>query len=441
MSRFELLPAELQIEIFTYLQSSDIKAARAVSRKLRDNATPGLFRSIIACARYPAMGAFQKISLHSVYTNYIKEIIFDASIYEASLAQQERTYEHIQDKFEELRFGSYWAKRSRWKRYQALYQEQEDMKVSGVLLQTISRALEWMPNITSIVYSPHPHLIPVEAKDMRDLIPRSASSSSLFPSSHITNGYASSDHAFRHLIAAIYRSKYAGISELRVEAYQKGQPGTEFSLCMFDFPVADDFLAGKYLFQPLTSLQLNMVLSISGSCSAKQQLADLAKLLAAAKGLRHLAFHITHWKCSPSLMYGNIFADGRPIFPHLGLRTTWPKLQSLSLEGIYADEKDLKGLLERHRDTLRTLIIRKCTLCAGNWAEVVDEVIFHSLIVSVFILDCVNELDLHGADWMTFDTEEKTSWRYEGHLVDSQDGERNFIEPNPDKKSVYELRR
>lgn len=123
MARFELLPAELQIEIFTYLRGPDIKAARAVSRKLRDNATPALFQSIVACARYPAMGAFQKISLHSTYPTYIKEIVFDASVYEASLAQHERSYEYVQDSIEELRFGSYWAKRNRHVSLRAIFVE------------------------------------------------------------------------------------------------------------------------------------------------------------------------------------------------------------------------------------------------------------------------------------------------------------------------------
>lgn len=62
MGLFNRLPAELQIEIFDYLPATDVKAARAVSRTFRDNATPALFRSIVACARYQALGAFQNVS-------------------------------------------------------------------------------------------------------------------------------------------------------------------------------------------------------------------------------------------------------------------------------------------------------------------------------------------------------------------------------------------
>ncbi|KAF1840990.1 uncharacterized protein K460DRAFT_410383 [Cucurbitaria berberidis CBS 394.84] len=443
MARFELLPAELQLQIFSYLYSSDVKAARAVSRKLRDNATPALFRTVVACARYQAMGAFQKVALHPVYPTYVKEIIFDGSVYEARLALYEHAYNH---EVEELRGGSHWGKRSRWKRYQVLYQEQEDMKTSGVLLQTIARALEWMPNVSSIVYSPHPHLVPVEAKDMRDLVPRGTARSSSFPSYQMSNGFAGVHHPFRQLIGAIYLSKYAGIREFTVEAYQKHHSGTQFSLSVFDFPEAVDLQAGQHFFQHLTKLELNIALQESRSRMggvdvhrSLKQLANLASLLTATKDLRHLAFHVANWKCSASLMYGFIISDEQPIFRNLGLRTTWDKLQSLSLEGIYADEKDFTDLIKRHKTTLRSLVFGKCSLCSGVWAEIVDEAVFGSMTAS-FVLDRVNEIHLPGVDWMTLSTIEKENWRYEGRLLVSIDGERTFINTNSSKKSVYDLR-
>jgi hypothetical protein len=64
MACFYDLPAELQIQISDYLHSADVKSARAVSRKFRDNAAPALYRSIVACERYQALSAFQNVSLH-----------------------------------------------------------------------------------------------------------------------------------------------------------------------------------------------------------------------------------------------------------------------------------------------------------------------------------------------------------------------------------------
>jgi hypothetical protein len=111
---FELLPAELQIAIFSYLDNTSVKAARAVSRKFRDNASPALFRSVVACARYEALGAFQNISTNSVLQSYIKEIIFDGSLYDGNFAQSLPSYEAENDRHDDLRASSFWGKRTRY---------------------------------------------------------------------------------------------------------------------------------------------------------------------------------------------------------------------------------------------------------------------------------------------------------------------------------------
>jgi hypothetical protein len=112
--RFELLPAELQLEVFSHLDNSDLKAARAVSRKLRDNASPALFRSAIACARYVAMGSFQNISLHPVLQKYVKEIVFDGSIYNSTIATREGMFESQNNRYDHLRTSSFWGLRTRY---------------------------------------------------------------------------------------------------------------------------------------------------------------------------------------------------------------------------------------------------------------------------------------------------------------------------------------
>lgn len=111
---FDRLPAELQIEVFNYLEASDLKVARAVSRKFRDNASPALFRTVVACARYTAMGAFQNVATHSVLQKYVKEIVFDGSLYDAELAIHEGTYERMTDEYDDVPTGSFWSKRTRY---------------------------------------------------------------------------------------------------------------------------------------------------------------------------------------------------------------------------------------------------------------------------------------------------------------------------------------
>jgi hypothetical protein len=132
-------------------------------------------------------------------------------------------------------------------------------------------------------------------------------------------------------------------------------------------------------------------------------------------------------------MYGHIFPDERPLFRSLGLKATWPKLRSLSLEGIYADEQDLLGLIERHKDTLRSLAFTKCSLCTGIWAEVVNEVVFNASMITAFNLDQVNEAD---AKFRSRTREDRESLRYEGHLVLAKDGERDFVRTSSALSSV-----
>jgi hypothetical protein len=59
------------------------------------------------------MGAFQNISLHSVYSKYVKAIIFDGSVYEALVAKSEHGYIVGQHTYPALKVNSYWMTRNR----------------------------------------------------------------------------------------------------------------------------------------------------------------------------------------------------------------------------------------------------------------------------------------------------------------------------------------
>jgi hypothetical protein len=110
---FAELPAELQIHIFSYLQAPDLKAVRGVSTKCRDNASMWLFRNVLTCARYQAMGGFQRISEHPVYRTNVREIVFDGTMYNADLARNEVLYQRSAEQFENLRGVVSWARRTR----------------------------------------------------------------------------------------------------------------------------------------------------------------------------------------------------------------------------------------------------------------------------------------------------------------------------------------
>jgi hypothetical protein len=114
MGRFDKLPAELQIHIFSYLDCPGLKEARAVCRKFRDNASPALFRKALACQRYLALSTLQKISLHPVYASYVKEIIFDGSVYDPWVARNEETYHRLAGQCPGLAHGFFYNKHQRY---------------------------------------------------------------------------------------------------------------------------------------------------------------------------------------------------------------------------------------------------------------------------------------------------------------------------------------
>jgi hypothetical protein len=312
------------------------------------------------------------------------------------------------------------------------------MKTSGVLLQSLARALDWTTNVSSIVYSPHPHLLRPEAKLVRDLVPRDIRGAYLGDENRLSF-QRPPQHPFLFLIGAIYMSQYTGIRELRIESYNEEEPGNPFTLDFFDLPDANIVQAGRHLFKNLERCELHIrIMSLdddvaiwSSNDGGRSRLAHLSHLLAAAEKLRHLAFHFAGWQSAwpsvPSLDLG----PGKPVFARLGLRNTWPKLRTASLKGVHSGGEDFMDFLKRHKSTLRFLSIQDCTLYTGVWADIVDEVVY-STMISAFILTSVNEIIVPTSD---HDGSVQTSaglpeWLYKGQLEVSADGERIFVSLN-----------
>lgn len=297
---------------------------------------------------------------------------------------------------------------ARWKRYAQLYKEQEEMKSDGVLLQTISRALEWLPNITRVTYSPHPHQLPIEDQETNDLVPRGITTLR-------TSGSTCSDHPFRQLIAALYMSEFAGVRELRTEPLG-ASPGTEFALGIFDLD-ENEMAAARFLFQHLEKLALNIAIWAPRASLIPEALDKLATLLLTSTDLKYLHIHPTRW-----LPDSNIPC----LFPRLGLQATWPKLQALSLESVFADDDEILSILRRHKKTLTSATFRDCRLFKGVWADIVDEAVYGTDLLT-FILDCVNESASPHLIQGALGTTEKERWNYEGHIMITQDGDRSFV--------------
>lgn len=282
------------------------------------------------------------------------------------------------------------------------------MKSDGVLVQTISRALEWLPNVVRITYSPHPRHLPIEVKETQDLVPRGVTTSA-------TSGSTCSDHPFRQLVAALYMSQFTGVRELSIETLD-AKPGTEFALGVFDLD-ENEMVAAMFLFQHLEKLALSMAIWVQRQSLLGEISNKFATLLQNSTNLQYLHFHPTKSKSDTNTPH---------LFAHLGLQGTWPKLRSLSFECLLADEDELLGIISRHKKTLNSVKFKNCNLLKGAWANVVDEVVYGTTIVT-FVLDRVNESILPHLDYSALSMAEKERWKFEGHLTVTQDGDRSFV--------------
>jgi hypothetical protein len=324
---------------------------------------------------------------------------------------------------------------SRFRKYKELFKEQVDILSGHVLLQTLVRALEWhLPNVSSLVYSPKPHHIPLEKQVMKDVLPRGR------------NHLGFSHEGFHHLIGAIHISQYTGLYSFTIEAQTMEYVGNLFHVDVFDFIDASHVEAGKFFFRNLTHVNIALMLELAIDSFGPDEdralgyLTNLASLLSEAKDLQDLKlrFYPSHMYADPDgNVYGDTFPYNEPTSRYLGLGTTWSKLHSLDLEGISAGERELETLVDCHKETLTSLRFGYCGLFSGKWSNIVDFVVFQTSLVA-FTLDRVHEVPLGGTPFLGMTGTDAERWNYEGHLVITADGERVFEEPTG--KSVYAWR-
>lgn len=411
------LSAELQIEIFSYLFNKDLKNVRAVSTCCRDNASVWLFHTIIACARYTPMGAFQDISSHSAYQKYVKEIVFDGTEYDQQLATDERLYNRAVKEIGDLKNATPWHRHKRFKKYQERYKEQETIKNDGVLLQTISKALERMPNVHSVVYTSFPCNIPLERKDLQDIVPRRSRAQSHPPVSFHFQIHPSPHHAhlqagLHQLIGAVAVARYTQIREFHVEPSldpYNYEPHSVFVFGVeaFHFAEPDHLVAGKNFFRNLTTLDMSF--RICHFETQPQKFTNMCSLLSEAKGLRRLCISVLH--PIPS----SVPVSVGTTFGLLGLDTAWPRLTHISLQRILADERQIQALLARGGGVLKSVKFLSCMLNERTWDNVLKEVVWGTEI-GEFVLFIVWEEHVDDGTCI-----------FSGHVRTDENGERDFV--------------
>jgi hypothetical protein len=428
------LPSELLIQTFIYLDRVDLKSVRGVCRLFANTASPTLFQRVLVAPRYQALGAFQNISQHPIYQTYVKEIVYDGSVYDRDLATNENVYmNHLAaDVCTTYRLDSC-GRRKRWKQYQQLYYDQEGIRKSLILLRTLERALESMPNVTTVVYSPGPRHVPAEKKEVKDILPRGEP--------HCARGFGSFDdfvesnqHGFHTLIGALALVNYTGIRSFRIEAPCGASElqGTIFTDYVFELSDEAQMQAGQHLFNALHSLSLPLSLTTPGASNQVSReipthLNTLRELLRGARELHELSLRLHKWHPNPCSMYSQTWAPDMSIVPHVLGNITWPHIRSLDLGGFHARAQELIDLVRRHDSTLHEIHYSHCAMIEGKWSDVVDSILQTARITSFQIVN-VHEAVVDGErSFIHLSAAEMSEWIYSGRLQLGAGGEREFV--------------
>lgn len=163
------LAIEMVIEIFSHLERRDLKAARLFCRRFETLASPRLFTKAYIAARRGVMDFFKQITSHSVLSTHIREIIYDASWFEPSVAASLKNFSQTS-----IARGVKYSTppkarvvRRHYKTYVRLFKEQErilsdELPGTLVIAFTVPRNLQ---RVTFADFSRKPYILGDRAKD------------------------------------------------------------------------------------------------------------------------------------------------------------------------------------------------------------------------------------------------------------------------------------
>ncbi|MCJ1271816.1 ssDNA endonuclease and repair protein rad10 [Lobaria immixta] len=145
------LATELIIEILSYLEQRDLKAVRLVSRRYESLASPPLFTKAYIAARRGVMDVFKQVTSHPVLSTYIREVIYDASWFEPSVAASFENFSKT-NIMQYCDRGKSGVERGYYETYVKLFDEQERI-LSDELPAALKTAFKVSRNIRRVTFA------------------------------------------------------------------------------------------------------------------------------------------------------------------------------------------------------------------------------------------------------------------------------------------------
>ena len=363
MNLSTLLATEMIIEIFRGLERRDLKATRLVCRRFEAAASPLLFTKAYIAARRGVIDVFKQITSHHIFSNYIREVIYDASCFEPSIAASIDNFSQTSISTGVLRYYTppNDAMRRDYETYVRLFDEQERI-LSDELPIALENAFKVSRNIRRVTFadfSRKAYILGDRAEDFGEVFhSRCNSDSWIHGLTEITNLQRLSRKfgAFTLFMKALSGS--ASLQSVECFAVGDGASSSENSSSSgiphtFFSRRCDELPRGVFEgLRHLRKLDLSILLMrTTASGDEKLEVDALKELLNTADCLEEL--RLIRSDCpAPSKLPQKL--DNLSLELLCGSKT-WKNLRTLELRHFELQSSEVLNFLRRHRHCLRNI--------------------------------------------------------------------------------------
>lgn len=361
MNSLSSLIPEMVNEIFSYLEPKDLKTVRLVCRRLKTLASPLLFTKAYIAARRGVMDVFKQITSHPVLSNYIREIVYDASWFEPSVAASIKNFSQtsIARGVRYKSRPSAKVERREYETYLRLFDEQEQI-LSDELPAALDIAFKVLSNIRRVTFadfSRHAYILGDRAEDFGEAFhSRCNSDSWIHKLSDIPNlqRLARKFGPFKLLLKSLSAS--ASLDSVECFSAGDGLFGSEDSTSS---GIPHIFFSSKYKQLPpgvfhglhrLRKLDLSIVM-MATRLGEEIEVDALKELLNMADGLEELRLVRSFTYPLPP----EFQKEPRLTMASVCGSKTWKNLRTLELHNFRLKSSEVLRFLRRHRHCLQKI--------------------------------------------------------------------------------------
>ena len=389
-SLLQQFPAEVTYIVFDHLEREDLISFRLASNVCARFGAPALFRSLHVMFTLKSFQNIMEISRKEELSKQVREISYEPvflpriskEVYKARFRSFERQLDDHTLRVDNDIFRTETEKAAKvaWKAYQTIRDEQIYIRIANIDVITFANATRQFPLLETITISnncgcPQKFSLPTQL---------AYKASRAVDHLHLISHVFGEDVGVRGANAILASLPPSG----RIKDIQIVE--VDWSFIVLPPPKTPNI----YLpfFSRLTTIRLSFAPSRRelanrpGLPSPTLRHKEFAKLLKSATNLENL--HLKVMKSQISKGHAlECLAKYIPVYLHTIFEDcTWPKLHTLEICGITADERTLNSLLQRHASTLKSLRLCGIHLLSeelGAYRNILDCIQSHMNVTSL----------------------------------------------------------